>query len=154
MEIRVALDNTCTKYPDYAIISLSEQGGTRKVAMHMENYSFGLLSLVLQNTDLKAPLVHASLFHCVQALQGDIEKIQIYDADGFFKTKIFINDRRADRTYTLEINVLDGIIIASICRCPIFILEEVFQKYSDQVNLWKDNLKLRLFEEFDHTKAT
>ena len=154
MEIRVTLDNEYVKNPAYAEIQLTEKDGTRKLAMKMENHSFNKLLEVVNNIDLQSPLVHTSIYHCVQALQGDIEKIQIYDAIGFFKAKMFIKDQRADNTYALHINVIDGIIIASVCRCPIFVLEEVFQKYLDHIRLQEEQKPFRILEAFDYTTAT
>src|SRR3989344_3546407 len=155
MEIRVVLEPLLDQYSvDDMRIILQEQNGARKIAIKIDESSLVNLATVLGNVDLRAPLVQAVFFHCVQALQGDIVKIVVHDIiNGFFRTKIFIRDQRIDNVYSLDINVIDGVTIASICQCPIFIEEEVFNKYSENVKRFKEESIEKFFDNVDWNNA-
>ena len=46
-----------------------------------------------------------------------------------------LRDQRDDRTYGVEVNVIDGIIIALVAGCPIFVVEEVFKQSNEMLEI-------------------
>ena len=82
MEIRVNLSNTFSEDNNYKMITLQEEGGERKISIMIDDSSFSDLLLTIRNVDLKTPLAQASLWHCIQALQGDKGIIRVLPVYG------------------------------------------------------------------------
>ncbi len=155
MEIRVVLDYTAKKIRDnseYMILYLTEKDGSRKISMLTSVESFNILAFVLNNEDAPSPVTHAFIYHCLQALQAEIQKILIYDVTDAFLAKILIKDNRTGTIYELEINVIDGITVSCVCGCPIYVNEEVFQKYDDSRKILDFDQMLKNFDTGNATK--
>ena len=110
-------------------VKLKEFGGNRNLTMNMDYLSAKYMVAALQKRGLPTSPATEALNTCLQCLQGNIEKLVVYGlVDGHFKSQMTLKDQRTDRTYGVEVNVIDGIIIALVAECPIFVVEEVFQQ--------------------------
>lgn len=113
-------------------VKLKEFGGNRNLIMNMDYLSAEYMTAALQKRELPNSPAHEALNTCLQCLQGNIEKLVVYGlVDGQFKSQMTLKNQRDDRTYSVEVNVIDGIIIALVAGCPIFVVEEVFKQSNE-----------------------
>ena len=117
-------------------VKLKEFGGNRNLTMGMDDLSAEYMIAALQKRELPHLPAHEALNTCLQCLQGNIEKLVVYGlVDGRFKSQMTLRDQRDDRTYGVEVNVIDGIIIALVGGCPIFVVEEVFKQSNEMLEI-------------------
>ena len=115
-------------------VKLKEFGGNRNLTMGMDDLSTEYMLAALQKRELSHLPAHEALNTCLQCLQGNIEKLVVYGlVNGHFKSQMTLRDQRDNRTYGVEVNVIDGIIIALVVGCPIFVVEEVFKQSNEVV---------------------
>lgn len=111
---------------------LKEFDGDRNLIMEMDYLSAEYMIAALQKRELPSAPAHEALNTCLQCLQGNIEKLVVYGlVDGQFKSQMTIRDQRDNRTFSVEVNVIDGIILALVVRCPIFVVEEIFKQSNE-----------------------
>lgn len=115
-------------------VKLKEFGGNRNLTMGMDELSTEYMIAALQKRELPTSPATEALNTCLQCLQGNIEKLVVYGlVDGHFKSQMTLKDQRDERTYSVEVNVIDGIIIALVAGCPIFVVEEVFKQSNEEI---------------------
>lgn len=136
-------------------VKLKEFGGNRNLIMGMDYLSAEYMAAALQKRELPGSPATEALNTCLQCLQGGVEKLVVYGlVDGQFKSQMTLKDQRDDRTYGVEVNVIDGIIIALVVGCPIFVVEEVFKQSNETAErVARDFFTAQAQMVFDHLDA-
>ena len=136
-------------------VKLKEFGGNRNLTMRMDDQSAEYMKAALEKRELPHLPCHEALNTCLQCLQGNIEKLVVYGLEnGQFKSQMTLRDQRSNRTYGVEVNVIDGIIIALVAECPIFVVEEVFKQINETVErISRDIFTAQAQLTFDNIKS-
>lgn len=131
---------------------LRESEGNRNLAMEMDYMSAEYMTAALQKRELPGLPSHETLNTCLHCLQGNVEKLVVYGlVNGHFKSQMTLKDQRNDRTFSVKVNVIDGIIIALIAGCPVFVVEELFKQSNEEIErMARDYFTAQAQMEFNH----
>ena len=131
---------------------LRESEGNRNLAMKMDYMSAEYMTAALQKSELPGLPSHEALNICLQCLQGNVEKLVVYGlVNGHFKSQMTLKNQRNDRTFSVKVNVIDGIIIALITGCPVFVVEELFEQSNEEIErMARDYFTAQAQMEFNH----
>ena len=98
--------------------------------------------VAFKNTEIPIVSSYQAVLALLKALKANMEKLVVYaiesrSFDGvdrrYFKSKMVLRDQRTTQGHSIEISVIDGIIIAILAKCPIFVTEEVFKQHHEEV---------------------
>ena len=133
MEIKLENPKLGAASNGQAIAMLKEENGTRILTIVLHIVSFHLLRLEIDDIDTPQPMIFEFVSDCLNALKGSLEKVVIYDmVDGLYLSRAVIKDIKEDRTYSLDLFVVNALALAIATERPIFVVEEVFEKVAKE----------------------
>lgn len=123
-EVKIlGLSYSQSKLGSYVVV-LSEKRGKRKLPIVIKPSDAQQIALKIEGVKSTRPLTH-ELFKTFSDLYGiDIQEVYIYSIlEGIFYTKLFTYNGIED--IEIECSVGDGISLAMVYQCPIFVDSEV-----------------------------
>lgn len=118
---------------DIKMAVLREKDGHRYLEMSIDVLTQEYLAAALEKRDLPVASSHKALEACMNCLQANIEQVVVYAlTEGYFRARMTIRDQRENRTYSVEVNVVDGIVSAVIAGCPLLVVEDVFRQNDEE----------------------
>ena len=131
MEFRV--DPYLLMLPDnISWVRLREREGERAVDITLNQISLYYLLTIIRREDTGQPIIHKLMVNTLSVLGATIEKVIVDDlVNGASHSSIYV--KSGEQVYTVDADIIDSIGLAVIQNCPIFITEDLFQKFKDEV---------------------
>jgi bifunctional DNase/RNase len=115
------------------VLVLSEMKGKVKLPIIIKPQEAQRIALDLEGIKSSKPLTHDLFLSMTDAFGIDIQEVFIYSlAEGIFYTKLICTNGLAD--IEIESSVGDGVILASLYDCPIFVSSDVLNSAGVLIN--------------------
>lgn len=119
----LGLSYSQTQNGAYAVV-LSESKGNRKLPIIVNSNDAQVIALRLEGIKTQRPLTHDLFKSFTDAFNADLAEVYIYSlVEGIFYTKLVFNDGVQD--IELDCTIGDGIALAMIYQCPIYVADFV-----------------------------
>lgn len=131
MEIRVDPYVMTLLQPNQSIVKLQErEGKNRAIDITLNSFSLSNLFAIVNETNTGRPIIHKVMINVLSILGSTIQKVVIDDLiDGKFHSSIYV--KNGEQIYSFDTHVTDSIGLSIIQDCPLFVLEDVFEKVAE-----------------------
>ena len=115
------------------VLVLSEMKGKVKLPVIIKPQEAQRIALDLEGIKSAKPLTHDLFLSMTNAFGIEIQEVFVYSlAEGIFYTKIIFTNGIAD--VEIESSIGDGVILASLYDCPIFVSSDVMNSAGVLIN--------------------
>ena len=115
------------------VLVLSEMKGKVKLPVIIKPQEAQRIALDLEGIKSAKPLTHDLFLSMSSAFGIDIQEVFVYSlAEGIFYTKLICTNGTAD--VEIESSIGDGVILASLYDCPIFVSSDVMNSAGVLIN--------------------
>jgi len=115
------------------VLVLSEMKGKVKLPVIIKPQDAQRIAIDLEGIKSSKPLVHDLFLSMTTAFGIDVQEVFIYSlAEGIFYTKIICTNGLED--IEIESSIGDGVILASLHDCPIFVSSDVMNSAGVLIN--------------------
>jgi len=154
MEIRVD-PYLIASSPSNTFIKLKERDGSREINFTVSPASVYYFFKTTKDVDLGQPVIHKAMIDVLKILGAKIEKVVVdHFASDMFLCHVYV--KIAEQTHILAIHITDAIILAVVQGCPLFVLEDVFNKSAERQVAGQADISnekaLEMFEDIDPKK--
>lgn len=119
----LGLSYSQTQNGAYAVV-LSETKGNRKLPIIVNSNDAQVIALRLEGIKTQRPLTHDLFKAFTDTFSADMVEVNVYSlVEGIFCTKLVFNDGVQD--FELDCTIGDGIALAMIYQCPIYVADFV-----------------------------
>ena len=135
------------------VLVLSEMKGKVKLPVIIKPQDAQRIALDLEGIKSAKPLTHDLFLSMTTAFSIDIREVFIYSlAEGIFYTKIICTNGLED--IEIESSIGDGVILASLHDCPIFVSSDVMNSAGVLINDDGSNLSGDMTDDDDDEEET
>lgn len=135
------------------VLVLSEMKGKVKLPVIIKPQDAQRIALDLEGIKSAKPLTHDLFLSMTTAFSIDIREVFIYSlAEGIFYTKIICTNGLED--IEIESSIGDGVILASLHDCPIFVSSDVMNSAGVLINDDGSNLSGDMTDDDDDDEET
>jgi bifunctional DNase/RNase len=135
------------------VLVLSEMKGKVKLPVIIKPQDAQRIALDLEGIKSAKPLTHDLFLSMTTAFGIDIREVFIYSlAEGIFYTKIICTNGLED--IEIESSIGDGVILASLHDCPIFVSSDVMNSAGVLINDDGSNLSGDMTDDDDEETET
>lgn len=134
------------------VLVLSEMKGKVKLPVIIKPQDAQRIALDLEGIKSAKPLTHDLFLSMTTAFSIDIREVFIYSlAEGIFYTKIICTNGLED--IEIESSIGDGVILASLHDCPIFVSSDVMNSAGVLINDDGSNLSGDMTDDDDEEET-
>jgi len=134
------------------VLVLSEMKGKVKLPVIIKPQDAQRIAIDLEGIKSSKPLVHDLFLSMTTAFGIDVQEVFIYSlAEGIFYTKIICTNGLED--IEIESSIGDGVILASLHDCPIFVSSDVMNSAGVLINDDGSNLSGDMTDDEDEEET-
>lgn len=134
------------------VLVLSEMKGKVKLPVIIKPQDAQRIAIDLEGIKSSKPLVHDLFLSMTTAFGIDVQEVFIYSlAEGIFYTKIICTNGLED--IEIESSIGDGVILASLHDCPIFVSSDVMNSAGVLINDDGSNLSGDITDDEDEEET-